>query len=120
MFHVTAKLDKSTPIRIGITPGNVFTHCCRSGEEVSVNLAAVLQNKHFTPGRLYAGTTLEDGSTVQIPITDRNVRNFCIACGKEIEVYLSDFEGDEDFDVYTDEVLCDECAEELEEDDDDE
>ena len=119
MFHVTAMLDKSTPIRIGITPGNVFTHCCRSSEEVPVDLATVLQNKHFTPGRFYAETALEDGSTMQIPITDRNVRNFCIACGKEIEVDLSDFEGDEAFNVYTDEVLCDKCADEPEGEDDD-
>lgn len=120
MFHVTAKLDKSTPIRIGITPGNVFTHCHRSGEEVPVNLAAVIQQGHFTPGRFYAETELDDSTIVRIPITDSNVRTFCCACGKEIEVDLSDFEGDDEFDVYTDEVLCDECGEEFEEDDDDE
>lgn len=57
----------------------------------------------------YVKETLNDAMEVTIEIAD-NVFCRCPKCGAEVEVDLSDFIGDENFDLYGTSVCCEKCS----------
>ena len=57
----------------------------------------------------YVKEKINDAVEVTIEIAD-NVFCQCPKCGTEVEVDLSDFIGDEDFDLYDSSVCCEKCS----------
>lgn len=55
-------------------------------------------------------TQLNKDAAIVVDITDKNVFTTCPDCGKEVQVDLTDFAGDEEFDLYGTEVSCPECS----------
>jgi len=58
----------------------------------------------------YVKTQLNEDAAIVVDITDENVFTTCPDCGKEVQVDLTDFAGDEEFDLYDTGVYCPECS----------
>ncbi len=58
----------------------------------------------------YVKETINDAVEVKVEINDENVFCRCPRCGTEVQVDLNEFFGDEDFDLYSTNLLCDECG----------
>ena len=58
----------------------------------------------------YVKTQLNDDAMLEVDITENNVFCRCPLCGDEVTVNLDDFTGDEDFSVYSSEVVCGKCS----------
>ena len=58
----------------------------------------------------YVKETINDAVEVKVEINDENVFCHCPRCGAEVQVDLNDFFGDEDFDLYGTNLLCDDCS----------
>ena len=58
----------------------------------------------------YVKTQLNQDAQIEIDSTRANVFCRCPLCGKEVQADLTDFIGDEDFDLCASEVACDACS----------
>lgn len=61
----------------------------------------------------YVKANLTPDVEIKIDITDENVFCRCPHCGEEVPVDLSLFATDEDFDINSSAVLCEDCTEEF-------
>lgn len=58
----------------------------------------------------YVRTKLHDDVSIEVDVTRENVFNRCPFCGKEVQVDLTEFAGDENFDLIESGVLCEDCT----------
>lgn len=58
----------------------------------------------------YVKTQLNEDAAIMVDITGENVFTTCPDCGKEVQVDLTDFAGDEEFDLYSSGAYCPEYS----------
>ncbi len=58
----------------------------------------------------YVREAIGDAMELAVEINDENVYCRCPRCGAEVRVDLNDFFGDEEFDLYSTSLYCEECS----------
>lgn len=61
----------------------------------------------------YVKEKLSEGAEINIKITDENVFNHCPRCGKEVLVDLDEVLSNDESDLFSTSVFCDDCAAEI-------
>lgn len=61
----------------------------------------------------YVKEKISDTAETKIEINDENVFSICPKCGKEVQVNLEDVISDEEGDLCSTAVLCEECSKKM-------